>query len=519
MKKYLMNILFAYILMVIAAPLFTTKHLSFAHYTEGEKCKYANIQIQGAEINSASPSFVLSGEIMVPVIEFLDKIGVRSTWNSNTNQLIVYDNNIFLKLMQNDFYIRINGQKQKMNVPAVLFKGALYAPAKYLLNALEIEHKISRHTLDIKHRETRGDVMLIDRIPYRQYTMIQEGFHFYIPADFTYSGDVFTNNENETIKVISKAEWDYNAEPTDVVINGYHKHVSGSQLFYENGEFKHIIVFENVLERIADQVVKTVSRDVLLPNTRLEHYYEFSDFHNLGTKIASGIYSNVIKEDYLNFVGSIQTEGRFKIEVQKETEKYRYYIPIENGAFIGKVYLPFGSGKHNVSISLLSENQPERDILIFSAINSSDTVLRDIVPTVYMDYENPETQNVILKIKYAAKNQKQSAELFYKWILNHFTLSKDLNTTRKLSEIIRVSKEADKIEISEQETCILYAGMMRSIGVPAKIARKKGTRHYWVEAYLNGEWKQMGIVTDLKNHTLSYFYKKLNEESQEYLEY
>lgn len=519
MKKYLMNILFIHLLIVIATQFVTMQHLSFAQYTEGAKCKRANIQIQGAEINSVSPSFVLSGEIMVPVIEFLDKIGVRSTWNSNANQLIVYDNNIFLKLMQNDFYIQINGQRQKMNVPAVLFKGSLYAPARYLLNALEIEYKISRHTLDIKYRETSGDVMLIDRIPYRQYTLIQEGFHFYVPVDFTYSGDLFTNNENETIRVIAEAEWDYNAEPTDVVINGYNKHISGNRLFYENSEFKHVIVFENVLERIADQVIKTVSRDVLLPNTRLEHYYEFADFHNLGAKIASGIYSNVIKEDYLNFVGSIQTEGRFKIKVQKDLEKYEYYIPIENEAFIGKVYLPFGSGKHNISISLLSDNQPEKDILIFSAINSSDAVLRDIVPTVYMDYENAETKNTILKVKYAAKNQKQSAELIYKWILNHFILSKDLNTTRKLSEIVLSSKDADRLEINEQETCILYAGMLRSTGVPAKIARKKGTKHYWVEAYLNGEWKQMGIVTDLKNRSFSYFYKKLNEENQEYLEY
>lgn len=416
--------------------------------------------------------------------------------------------------MQNDFFIQVNGHKTTMNVPTILFKGELYAPARYLLDALEIEYIITGHTLDIKYRETQGDIVLIDRIPYRQYTLIQEGFHFYVPVDFTYSGGIFVNHDNEKISIIPESEWDYNAEPTDSIINGYVKHINGNKLFYQNIEHKHIIIFENIIERIADQVIKTVSRDILLPNTRLEHYYEFTDFHNLNVKLAGRIYSNLIKEDYLDFAGSIESSGRLKIKVQKETEQYEYYIPVDNESFIGKIYLPFGSGKHNIAISLVTDNLPERDIMILSAINSSDTVLRDVVPTIYMDFENRETKRIISKIRYSGGNQKQSAELIYKWILNYYTLSKEFNTTRKLSEIITQNGD-----INEQEACILYAGMLRSCSIPAKIARKKGTKHYWVEAYLNGEWKQMGIVTDLKNHSFLYFYKKLYEENSEYLEY
>lgn len=512
MKK---QIIFYFVSLVLVSCL-AARQIDFAQYTEGNRCRSANILIQGAETDLSASSFILAGEIMIPVIEFLDKIGVHSTWNSNTDQLIVYDNNIFLKLMQNDFFIRVNGQDIPIPVPAVLYKGGLYAPAGSLLDALEIEYEADRKLLDVKYRETQGDISVFDRVSYRRYSLIQEGMNLYIPLDFVYNNGVFINEpRNQKISIFSKNDWVNESRFTEEIVNRYEKYISkDNRLFYVSMDDNLVIQFDRVVEKIADRVVLSITKDVPLPNIKLEHYFEFADFHERNVSLEKKIYSNMIGEGFVDFSGKIESSGRFRIKVQKDPEKYEYYIPIEDGRFSGKIYLPFGTGKHNISIALLSEGAAEKDVMIFSAINILDTIQKDIVPTIYMDFENTQTQDIISKVKYTATNQKQSAELMYRWILEHYKIDKERNTTRKLSELM-----TSHGEISEQEACILYAGMLRYAGIPAKIARKRSSRHYWVVAYLNGEWKQMGIVSDLKNGSFLHFYRKQYDVNTEYLEY
>lgn len=462
---------------------------------------------------------MLFGEIMIPVIETLDKIGVHSNWNPNTNQLIVYDNNIFIKLMQNDFSITVNGKQEQMPLPAFIYKGELYAPAGHILRALEIDSSTNRNALDIKTREIQGEIANFDSIDYRRYTLMQHGIDIYVPENMSFKNDIFTSPFGDAeLRILSKSQWQPDTQWEMGTVEGYTKYtdvyLEEASNYYTRADADYVLHFRNFAEKVERQVLANISSETQLPNTRLEHYYEFADFNNLNMRLSVGLHSNMTAENFVDFSGTVRAEGRFVIEVTKDNETYKYYIDIDNYLFGGKIYLPFGVGKHNIAVKLLMPEGGERDILLFSALNTSDFVQRDLVPTAYLDYEDGTVREVLAEIGYRGINQKNTAEVIYRWILQNYSMDKELTGTRKLSGLL-----AEDTKISPQEACILYAGLLRASGIPSKIAIKRSAKHYWVEAYLNGSWKHMGIVSDLSNQTFLYFYKNLFEPQPEYLEY
>lgn len=498
-----------------------TESAVFAQYSEGEKCKTANIQIQGTPVNYNNSSFFFFREIMIPVMETLDKIGIQATWNSGTNQLIVYDNNIFIKLMQNDFSILINGKKSDMSVPAVLYEGVLYAPANDLLNALDISHEIIGNTLHINYREFQGETAEISSVQYRRIMLFRYGVDLLIPTNLTAKNDVFQSEIGKyTLEIMDKNGLHLDVEPEDLTLNGFvlFRETKEEEVhnYYVHNEKDLVLHFINFNPEMEQNIVKSVNTNAQIPNVKLEHYYEFPDFHLYRTQLANPIFSNMTMSNYIDFSGSIETEGQFEILVSRDNEFYKYPVAITDGQFTGKIRLPFGAGKHNISIKLFHESG-EKDFLIFSAINTSDQIQKDLVPTIYLDFDNPVIKSAFVKIGYRGINQKSTSELIYRWITSQFKLNLELNTTRKLSKILEEHETVR--DLSPQEACILYAGMLRATGIPAKIAMKKSSRHYWVEAYLNGGWKMMGIVNDLRYGTFFYFYKSIYETNAEYLEY
>ncbi len=494
-------------------------NVSHAQFTEGEKCREAKIYIHGSKSVFSGRTFILFGETMVPIAEFLSKIGVHVTWNSYTNQLIVYDNNIYLKLMQNNFLTYVNGFPNTMRLPAVLYRGELYAPASFLLKALEIDFSQSGDILDINYFESKGDTIQQMYTTYKRYALLDEGISLFIPIEYSYNDKVFFSEiDGSSISAIKKSEWDFKGETTENSINGYIKYSQSTDgeayNYYVSPVSDYVIALHKVNPIYEEKIMESVDIDNKLPNTKLEHYYEFSAFHNLGIKLNGNVYSNMIIDGSADFSGTAEADGKLKIRVSMGSEKHEYYIGIVDGEFKGRIFLPFGTGKHNISVHFVDSEEIAHEALIFSAISVSESDIIDIMPTTHMDYNSAIARETLAKIGSRGINQKTTAETIYRWILKNYEFDAESSSIRKLSEML-----ASTEKISAQETCIMYAGLLRSVGIPAKIAMKRGSRHYWVEAYLNGDWKSMGIVSDIKNNTFFYFYKDSSDSDAEYLDF
>lgn len=519
MKK-LYRKLFALLISAAAVTAVLTANISYARFSEGEKCKEAKIYIQGSITNFSGDTFVLFGETMIPVTEFLSKIGIQSTWDSYTDQLIVYDNNIYIKLLQNKFLAFVNGLQTKIQLPAVLYKGELYAPASFLLNALEIDHSQSGEILDVNHFESKGDTLQESYTTYKRYALFDEGINLFVPIEYSYNDGEFRSEiDDSVVKAVKKSEYNFSGEPTETKINGFLKFTAtdaGGNAFsyYSSDDSDYALAFIGVNPVYEEKIMESVDIDSKLPNTKLEHYYEFAAFHSFEIALKSPIYSNMLVDGFTDFSGTANRDGKIKLRVYTATGKHEYLIDITGGVFTGRLYLPLGAGKHNVVISIIDTEGVQHEAMWFSAINISDKIILDLVPTSYMDFGSDSVRAALAKIGSYGINQKSTAEKIYKWITENYELDSDAAAVKKMSEIIESGSK-----ISPQEACVLYAGLLRATEIPAKIASKRGAKHYWVEAYLNGAWKSMGIVSDLKNKTFFYFYKALSDPDPEYLSY
>lgn len=488
-----------------------------AEYCEGELSSNAKIILQDAPLELAGSTFVLSNEIYVPITEFLSRMGIYSSWNSHSNQLIAFDNNIFLCLKQNLFLIRLNGRAEMTKLPIALFNGELYAPASMLLSAFEIDYTQQGNTLNIRHRAALNEYITRDHERYRRFSLLKHGITLYVPAHFEYSDGVFIDEKlGGVLRIRDKSEFEIPSQLLPEHLDGFNRYeivdaFGDVTRYYIPEKGNYILEFSHFQKHQEDIIVSSVNANKLQPMLDFEHYFEYPQFHMLHAELESPIYSNMLGEDYIPFKGTVDAPGRMRIVVTKGKDVYQRYVDCSEGAFEAKIYMPFGIGKHNVAVYYTEAEGDEKPFLIFSALNTSGNSLKNVMATEYMNIDSDSVRIALLRMGHEGINQKASAEKIYCWILDNYSLDPGSTEVKKLTEILAMK---DK-KISEVSCCILYAGMLRSAGIPAKICTNRKEKRCWVDVYLNGSWRSMLIVEDLKNDSFLYFFLPQIQDSEE----
>ncbi len=503
-----------------------------ALHSTGNRAKSSNTIIQGNNADFLNSSFILHGEIMIPVNEFFKKLNINVNFDSSYNQLIVYNNNIFIKLTQNNFYATVNGKKNKMPVPAFFYKGELMASAEFLLKALEIEHEIIDNTIYLNHLDKTEEIRQHKGINYKKFILKNYNTSIFLPETFHYNNakqQFYTiDHFNEpSLEILPLQNWKINDDITPVITlhdeYSLYEYQDKRKNTAENGNIHRVsdyrlngidcvFRFHNVSSDIQSYIISSIKKNIHLPNRKLEHYYEFPAFAKSEMNIQTNLYSNILVKNAIAITGTAKGE-RLVITVQKDNEEFEYTIPIKEEEFQGKLFLPFGIGKHNITIRLSNEKE-DIPVLIFSALNTDNTKINNLVPTSYLDYEHPIISEALSSMGYRGTNQKITAKTIYYWILQNYTLNFETSEIRKLSTLVEAKGAANPKEI-----CILYTGLLRATGIPARIATNREAKEIWVEAYLNGKWMHMGIISDFKTGNPNHFYQNIQIKNTEYLEY
>jgi len=313
-------------------------------------------------------------------------------------------------------------------------------------------------------------------------------------------------------------------------------------IFFEQNNgyvFKSTYPDSNDLEEsreIFDTIASTFSITKLTINDQREHYTEMTRFSEYGVKLSSEIHSNMIVNNQFILNGTINNPKNIKglhVIVSKDGDIFEYYVPVINNAFDAKLYTPFGLGKHNITViadevesthqnviidefttiddlieqTILSKHKFDdaETILKFSVLNASNEPIKDLLPTTFINYDQTSIYNITNGATYNLTNQYSKSKALYEWIVDNYTLDEQLKPTGLLTakELVEI-KSANSVEL-----CILYTALLRSVDIPARMARgiSENGIDYWVETFLNGQWVVASIAqeTQYKFNALTYF--------------
>ena len=261
---------------------------------------------------------------------------------------------------------------------------------------------------------------------------------------------------------------------------------------------------------IVRNVAESFQVDMLTIRESEEHYVEYRNFFEYGLTLDHELYSNQLAFNTQRFEGTLNNPDgvtQFLITVSKGTDKLEFVVPVKNGKFKTRIYLPFGLGKHNVLIETLDKNgfifEAKRDlnfeprinyhrnnVMQFSLINTSSDKIRYLVPTARIPSDQEQITSVPNFLTYKELTQYDKARALYLWIMENIKLD-DSKTpySRNALEVF------DQALGTEEEIGLLYAAFLRAIGIPARMATGLDVTqtHLWVEVFINGEWRVMDI--------------------------
>ncbi len=190
---------------------------------------------------------------------------------------------------------------------------------------------------------------------------------------------------------------------------------------------------------------------------------------------------------------------KYKVMVQKGSEKYVYNLFQENEEFP----LQMGSGKYTIGVY---ENTTGKKYKKLNAISKNVTVddmvvYKASVQNIHWTQSSKSTELAkALTKEYASDQDRFNA--IYAYVVE--TIVYDYDKANKLRGSGRYIPVNDLTIEQKKGICYDYsslaASMLRSMGIPAKLAEGKSTftaeYHAWNEIYLDGQWVVVDTTID-----------------------
>ncbi|OZV11590.1 hypothetical protein CIW83_14210 [Tissierella sp. P1] len=217
-----------------------------------------------------------------------------------------------------------------------------------------------------------------------------------------------------------------------------------------------------------------------------------------GQAIGESLYTISALDDNLVKVESLKKDKGMRIMVEKESEKYYYSLnkTVE--------IIPLQLGKGTYTIKILQNTSGDK----YKVVQKQDiNVINNNLSEIYLASTQPVYWDDKEKVIELAQNltkgkntDKEKIESIYKYIVNN--IKYDYNKIKGLSndyvpEIHKVL--ADKSGIC-YDYAALFAGMLRSLGIPTKLVKgyKSDLKEYhaWNQVFLDGKWVVIDTTYD-----------------------
>ncbi len=585
--------------------------------------------VDGKKVNFQTKPIILNHTTMVPMKTFFQALGCDVKWINDTQEVIAYKNNMFIKLQINNALAYKNGKPEILDEAPIIKNDQTLVPANFIANTFDmnIQYEPETKTMNITSTNDTNKSLIINNSFYKEQIIKDYGVSIFTPTfwnklkdsdtSFGYSDDSefyklsidkqkfdkkislnqFTElqkkyllkkygkalsfNGNSTIKT-DNFTINMSLISTDKQQNNYKQ----IKYFIVSGNYGYTInctygltVTDEVAMDLFNDIINTFRINNLTLDSNIEHYFEFEPFFNNGVQINTEIYSNMLVKNSFQIKGSISKESditEIKALVSKRDNRLEFPLKLNQNNFEGTIYLPFGLGKHNVTILGITKDAKlkplsEPTILIdnvststlhsdelttkqelekikeikdrlddfkksspntkkinvefddiknyyllqFSLINIDDENIRYIIPSKLINANERDIYNTANYITYNKTSDYSKSYSIFNWLVNNINLvenNKNKNSHINNSIQLLKNKSAEKHEFP-----ILYCSLLRSLEIPSRVIHgySKNQDLYWTEILINGKWIVSSPVDEIllkEKKSNKYNYFKINKK-------
>lgn len=521
------------------------------------------VQIDQTPVVFETPPEIVGNTLMVPMKEFFEAMGAQVLWVESERMVIAYKDNTHLKLQIDKNVAFQNGNKFFLSQNPVVRNGHTLVPLQVIGETFNMNPIWDEKTkiLSLNSSSENAGLKVFQDGVYKTRMITELGISLSIPYHWTkLSGPFRYGHEDDfesysislSSKKISseKSLVDLSSSTKSRLLKRYGERITftGEQTLNVNDSLQAKKIFLSLWENSENQrqllyILKTgdtayfmscrydaeVSEEDIVPvfdnvistftirnqfvDSEEEHYVEFEPFYRYGIHLDQQYHSNmVIRNSKLNFSGELIPKhglSHFIVRVTRNQNELNFSIPIKGSEFEDTIHIPFGLGKHNISISGVVDNtlspefkttnskfyEPDGTVLLmkFSVINIDPNTTRYKIPTQAIQSDNPQIKSISQLIVYKETSQYARAKAIYNWIIENIALGPKTNGSTNLS--VFETAQGDPEEINQ-----LYTALIRSIDIPARVVwgnKEEGT-YFWTELKLNGNWLASDPVTNIQ---------------------
>ncbi|MBN2793927.1 MAG: hypothetical protein JXR88_00875 [Clostridia bacterium] len=510
--------------------------------------------IDQIQVETTEPILSIDGEIIVPMIDTFKTLGAQIT---NGNVITSYYLNTFIKIDINNNLYSMNGKNYNFDSGKYLRNGVLYVPLSLLQKAFDLTYD-SKVDNSIYLKANRViQYRNYDFISYKQISFEEEGAKFSVPLDWDQLGTYvygFDSSYGRISVAFSTRKLNENID-INYIVNTYQEHLVMSygdavlvaerkqeiynyltsnvlyiQLnvndiaskrvvhFVESKNQVYIIEFnypKAISETYLKMVIKNIMDSFYINDVSIdensEHYMESDMARKYEMVLSSEIYSNMVVEEKFILEGyfkSVDPVDSLTVKVTRKDSVVEFYIPVEDNSFHTEIYTPFGLGKHNVKISITNydekivfdpitkqpvSNSKDKNLLWFSVVNISDEDIRYTIPTKMIQSEDKLIVSMSNLVSYKSHTLYAKAKALYTFVKDEIEVLSVNDTNYSALDVY------ETFQGTKKEVMYYLTALLRSQDIPAKIIEGSDefNQHYWVEAYLNGEWFILDPIGDV----------------------
>ena len=354
------------------------------------------------KIHFATEPILKDETLMVPMRQFFESFDANVNWLNDTQEVIAYKGDTFIKLKINESICYNNGKATILKSPPVIIEDRTLVPVEFVAKTFDmnLEWNDTKTILHIRNKYRDNIYSYLGTTFFKKYYLKNESIEFSLPDSW-----IYTNNNQYSYSLYDDLQ-NYNLSISsgflnDLTLDEYienirleiEKNNSNNIIFSEikniyindilfkivyldtsyktENEKKNILYFFQYNNKvhlfnfsysgfIQDEdainliniIMNSLKISTLTINRDNEHYLEYKKFFELGIQLDNELFANKDINNSFNFSGTINNENitSLKAIVEKNERTRVFNIPITDNKFDKKIYTPFGLGKHNITI-------------------------------------------------------------------------------------------------------------------------------------------------------------------------
>lgn len=392
---------------------------------------------------------VVEGQPMVPMRAFFEALDSRVVWIPETQQVLGYKDNMFIKLQIGSQTAYKNGTASRLVAAPYITEGTTMVPARFIAETfdLSVSWSAEDRIVRLSRRDNSVAYNLYNNYFLKKYYLDGLGVNLSVPPGWDLVEEnllVDVTNPNPMQIELSRFERTSSMGGLDqiamrlqrdyLVKFGETARATGltgrtlqetpaRRLTFTVGEGRertykiiYLIISDEygyVLEAtygdnadatyaidLFDTLAETFHITKLTLNREEEHYVEYLAFFEDGVQLDTPVHSNMEVQGNLTLEGTLAENNdveRIGVEVTKNGQEVRFMIPIRDDQFRGTFHTPFGLGKHNVLVYRVpeaTEAEPEVIIEVETTTDAAidpveDEILPVAPPTIVEDQVIP----------------------------------------------------------------------------------------------------------------------------------